>query len=47
MNEAPEEVTGRMGMQAKSSFMKDMDRLEKIETETFSRMPMTKATKKA
>lgn len=42
MDDKPEEVSGRMGMTAKTEYMKEMEQLEKVEQMYFTRMTMTK-----
>jgi len=46
MDEKPEEVSGAMGLTAKSDYMKQMEELEKVENMYFTRMNLTKAQKK-
>ena len=46
MDDRPEEVAGRAGLAAKTQYMKDMEQLERVEQENFTRMQMTKAQKK-
>ena len=46
MDDKPEEVVGSMGMGKKTAYMKEMEMLEKVETQNFTRMNMTKAQKK-
>ena len=46
MDDKPEEVSGAMGLTAKTEYMKEMENLEKVELNTFTRMQMTKAQKK-
>ena len=46
MDDKPEEVSGLMGMTAKSDYIKEMENLEKVEQMYFTRMRMTKAQKK-
>lgn len=46
MDQKPEEVVGAIGMGKKTAYMKEMEMLEKVETQNFTRMNMTKAQKK-
>jgi len=46
MDDRPQEVSGAMGLTAKSDYMKEMENLEKVESMYFTRMNMTKAQKK-
>ena len=46
MDDRPEEVMGAFGQGKKTQYMKDMETLEKVELQNFSRMQMTKAQKK-
>ena len=46
MDDKPEEVSGAMGLTAKTAYMKEMEELEKVENMYFTRMSMTKAQKK-
>ena len=43
MDDRPEEVAGRAGLGAKTKYMKEMEELERVEAENFTRMQMTKA----
>jgi len=38
MDDRPEEVAGRAGLGAKTKYMKEMEELERVETENFTRM---------
>lgn len=38
MDERPEEVAGRAGLGAKTTYMKEMEELERVENENFTRM---------
>ena len=46
VDDKPEEVMGSIGMTKKTAYMKEMEMLEKVETQNFTRMNMTKAQKK-
>ena len=46
MDDRPEEVMGAFGQTKKTQYMKDMETLEKVELQNFTRMNMTKAQKK-
>lgn len=46
MDDKPEEVSGRFGMTQKTEYMKDMENLEKVENQFFTRMTMSAAQKK-
>ena len=46
LDDRPEEVSGATGLQAKSDYIREMEKLEKVENATFSRMNMSKAQKK-
>ena len=46
MDDKPEEVSGNTGLNAKTKYMKEMEKLEKVEQMNFTRMNMTKAQKK-
>lgn len=46
MDDRPEEVMGAFGQGKKTQYIKDMETLEKVELQNFTRMTMTKAQKK-